>query len=114
MGSYCRFYFSRIGPADANRKALLPNEFACTKMCAFSLYIEEKLSQLEKRDRRIAEKRISDILFKTEMSADLSADGELKYRQRNTYSGLNFGIPQQGKQGSYNIQGQSYMDILSK
>ena len=83
-------------------------------MCAFSLYIEEKLSQLEKRDRRIAEKRISDILFKTEMSADLSADGELKYRQRNTYSGLNFGIPQQGKQGSYNIQGQPYLDILSK
>ena len=114
MGSYRRYYFSRIGPADANTKALLPNEFASTKMCAFSLYIEEKLSQLEKRDRRIAEKRISDILFKTEMSADLSADGELKHRQRNTYSGLNFGIPQQGKQGSYNIQGQSYMDILRK
>ena len=49
-------------------------------MCAFSLYIEEKLSQLEKRDRRIAEKRISDILFKTEMPGDLSADGELKHR----------------------------------
>ena len=80
MGSYWRFCFSRIGPADANTKALLPNEFACTKMCAFSLYIEEKLSQLEKRDRRIAEKRISDILFKTEMPADLSAVGELKHR----------------------------------
>ena len=40
------------------------------------------------------------------MSADMSADGELNRQQRNPYSGFNFGIPKQGQQGSYNIQGQ--------
>ena len=83
-------------------------------MSAFSRYVEKKLSQLDKRDRRIAEKRISDILFEIEMSADMSADEELNCQQRNPYSGFNFGILQQRQQGPYNIQGQSYMDILSK
>ena len=36
-----------------------------------SLYVEEKLSQVNKRDKRIAEKRISGI-FETEMAADIS------------------------------------------
>ena len=49
--------------ANATTKVPIPNEFATTKMCAFSRYVEEKLSQLDKRDRIIAEKRISDILF---------------------------------------------------
>ena len=39
------------------------------------------------------------------MSADISADGELNCQQRNSYGGYNFGVPQQGKQGSCNIQG---------
>ena len=77
MGSYRRSYFSRIGSENANTKAPLPNESSTTKMPAFSLQVAEKLSQLEKRDRRIAEKCISDTLFKVEMSADLSADGKL-------------------------------------
>ena len=34
----------------------------------FSLYVEEKLSGLEKRKRIIAEKRIGDILFEAEIS----------------------------------------------
>ena len=34
-----------------------------TKVSAFSMYIEEKLSLLSKRNRRIAGKRISDIVF---------------------------------------------------
>ena len=92
------------------RKTPLPNESATTKMFAFFLYVEEKLPQLDKRDRRTAEKRISDRLFEIEMSAD----GEVKRRQRNPCSGFSFGIPQQGQQGSYNIQGQSYMDMLRK
>ena len=92
--------------ANANTKAPLPNEAASTKISAFSLYVNEKLSQLHKRARRTAEKRISDILFEIEMSADMSADGELNRQQRNPYSGFNFGIPKQGQQGSYNIQGQ--------
>ena len=80
MGSYRRSYFSRIGSENANTKAPLPNESSTTKMSfktAFSLHVAGKLSQSEKRDRRIAEKCISDTLFKVEMSADLSADGKL-------------------------------------
>ena len=100
--------------ANANTKAPLLNESATTKMSAFSLYVEEKLPQLKKRDRRTAEKCIPDILFEIEESADMSADGELNHQQRNPYSGFNFGIKQQGQQGPYNIQGQSYMDMLSK
>ena len=53
-------------------------------------------------------------LFEIEMSANMSADGELNRQQRNPYSGFNSDIPQQGQQGSYNIQEQSYMDMLSK
>ena len=37
---------------------------------AFALYVDEKLSQLGKRDRRIAEKRISDVLFEVEMQSE--------------------------------------------
>ena len=48
------------------------------------------------------------------MCADMPADGELNHQQRNLYSGFNSGIPQQGQQGSYDIQGQSYMEMLSK
>ena len=51
---------------NASTKAPLLNESETTKMYAFSLYVEEKLPQLEKRDRRIAEKRMSDILFEIE------------------------------------------------
>ena len=54
--------------ANANTKASLPKESATRKMSVFSLYVEEKLSQLDKRDRRIAEKHISDILLEAEMS----------------------------------------------
>ena len=36
-------------------------------MSAFYLYVEEKFSQLDKGDRRIAEKRVSDILFEIKM-----------------------------------------------
>ena len=100
--------------ANVNTKTPLPNESATTNMSAFSLYAKTVLSQFDKRDRRIAEKRISDILFEIEMLADMPANGELNRQQRNPYSGFNFGIHQQGQQGSYDIQGQSYMDMLCK
>ena len=45
------------------------------------MYVDEKLSNLDKRSRRIAEKRISDVLFEAEMSLDLTEAGE----QRNTF-----------------------------
>ena len=34
------------------------------------------------------------------MSADMSTDGELNRQQRNPYGGFNFGMSQQGQQGS--------------
>ena len=93
---------------------LQPNESTTTKLSDFSLIVEKKLSQSDKHDRRIAEKCISDILIEIKMSADVSTDGQLNCQKQNPYSGFSIGIPQQGQQGSYNIQGQSYMDMLSK
>ena len=58
---------TKVITANVNTKAPLPNESATTKMSAFYLYVEEKFSQLDKRDRRIAEKRVSDILFEIKM-----------------------------------------------
>ena len=40
------------------------------KVSHFTLYIDEKLSQLDQRTRRLTEKRISDIIFEAEMSMD--------------------------------------------
>ena len=45
-------------------------ESADSRHSAFSLYVDENLSQLSKRDRRIAEKRISDVLFEIEMQSE--------------------------------------------
>ena len=47
------------------------------QVSSFFLYIEEKLSQLDKRHRRVAEKRIFKFLFEIKMSADLPPDGEV-------------------------------------
>ena len=46
-----------------------PVESADSKHSAFALYVDEKLSQLGKRDRRIAEKCISDVLLEIEMQS---------------------------------------------
>ena len=54
-------------------KVHLPNESATPRISAFSLNVKENVTV----KRRIAEKPISDILFEIEMSADMSADGEL-------------------------------------
>ena len=47
-----------------------PVESADSKHAAFALYIDDKLSQLGKRNRRIAEKRISTVLFEVEMQSE--------------------------------------------
>ena len=47
-----------------------PVESTDSKHSAFTFYVDEKLSQLDKRDRRIAEKRISDVLFDFEMQSE--------------------------------------------
>ena len=70
-------------------------------MSAFSFYVEEKLSQLDNHHRRVAEKRISNVLFEIETSADLPADGQLNRKKLNPF---NFSImPQQIQQSSINI-----------
>ena len=76
--------------ANAKPKA---NEFSNPKISAFALYVDEKLSELNKRTRRIAEKRISDVLFDMEMSTDVLTDGECsrpQRTQRNPHVGYNF------------------------
>ena len=62
-------------------KAAVSSEPPAQKISNFAMYVDEKLSNLDKRSRRIAEKRISDVLFEAEMSLDLTEAGE----QRNTF-----------------------------
>ena len=60
---------------SANAKKTTPEEESTkAKVSTFAVYVDEKLSQLNKRDRRVAEKRISDVLFNIEMSADASQE----------------------------------------
>ena len=73
--------------ASAKQKA---NESSNPKISAFALYVDKKLSELNKRTRRIAEKRISNVLFDMEMSTDVSTDGEFSRPQRNPYVDYNY------------------------
>ena len=50
-----------------------PVKSADSKHSAFALYVDEKLSQLDKRDRRIVEKRVSDVLLDVEMQSECVA-----------------------------------------
>ena len=86
-----------------NAKAPQQDDSAVTKVSAFSPYLEEKLSQLDRCHRRVAEKCISDVLFEREMSADLPADGKVNHQQLNPYHFVT--MPQQIQQSSFNIQG---------
>ena len=66
-------------------KAVAPAEQPpAQKVSNFGMYIDEKLSNLDKRSRRIAEKRIADVLFEAEMSFDLPETGG--QRSALTYS----------------------------
>ena len=66
------------------------NESSNPKISAFALYADEKLSELNKRTRRISEKRISDVLFDMEMSTDVLTVGEFSRPHRNPYVGYNY------------------------
>ena len=112
------------------------NESSNPKISAFARYVDEKLPELNKRTRRIAEKRISDVLFDMDMSPDVSTDGEFSRPQRNPYVGYNYhGVPrmpqavpimpqsvagiseQEQTQGTFDMQPQSrqcYVDKLRK
>ena len=111
-----------------------PNESPNSKLSAFAVYANEKLSELKKRDRRIAENRISDVLFDIEMATDTSTNGGPNHPQRNQFVGYNFQaiprmqqampimsqsaprISQQGQTpGTFDMQsGQSYVDMIDK
>lgn len=89
------------------------------KISAFATYVDEKLSQLNKRGRRIAEKRISDILFDIEMEAEAPQEFRVGYFSSLTQQHQQY--PQSrngGNQGNYvNLQsntGQSYMDMMNQ
>ena len=46
-----------------------PQPVLVKEECSFSKYVSEKLATFDRRSRMIAEKRISDILFETEMNS---------------------------------------------
>ena len=48
-------------------KAAVSSEPPAQKISNFAMYVDKKLSDLDKRSRQIAEKRISDVLFEAEM-----------------------------------------------
>ena len=84
-----------------------PVESADSKHLAFALYVDEKLSQLGKRDRRVAEKRISDVLFEVEMQSEREepVNRQMMYGSygNNSYRNVN----------TTPLQGQSYMEMLN-
>ena len=67
-----------------------PNESPDPKLSAFAAYVDEKLSELKKRDRRITKKRVSDVLFEIEIATDTLTDGGSIYPQRNQFVDYNF------------------------
>lgn len=88
------------------------------QISVFATYVDEKLSQLNKRDRRIAEKRISDILFDIEMGAEAQQEFRIGYFPSSTQQpGMSRHV---GNHGSYvslqsnTEQGQSYMDMMTQ
>ena len=84
-----------------------PVESADSKHSSFALYVDEKLSQLGKRDRRIAEKHISDVLFEVEMQSEREepVDRQMMYGSygNNSYCNVN----------TTPLQRQSYMEMLN-
>ena len=87
-----------------------------TKVFDFSMYIEEKLSLLSKRSRKIAEKRISDILFDIEMSEDrietsVNTNNQAAYGNFSSSTYMNLTPPIGGQ--SY-VASNGFMDMLNK
>ena len=66
-----------------------PQPVLVKEQCSFSKYVSEKLATFDRRSRMIAEKRISDILFETEMNS------------HNTMSQVQVNVPQGHSPGAY-------------
>ena len=102
----------------SNATKAVPEKVPKPQISVFSTYVDEKLSQLSKCDRRIAEKRISYILFEIEMGAEAQQDLGIGYFPSSTQQP---GMPRRvGNHDSYvslqsnKEQGQSYMDMLTQ
>ena len=84
-----------------------PVESADSKHSSFALYVDEKLSQLGKCDRRIAKKRISDVLVDVEMKSEKEepVNCQMIYGSygNNSYRNVN----------TTPLQGQPYMEMLN-
>ena len=119
----------------ANAKKNTPEEKSSkANMSAFAVYVDEKMSQLDRRGRRIAEKRISDVLFDIEMSADVSQESSrplpfgysissMQQQQPMPVTPQAIGIHRQAptvisQHGNYaelqSQPGQSYMDMMKQ
>jgi len=105
---------------EAITKPAKPTELPpVNKHSAFSIYIDERLSKLGTRERRCAEKRISDVLFGIEMQAENEQSTNChaygSYGNQSYYNST----PMQGNSGnnSFNttppVQGQCYTDMLN-
>ena len=72
-----------------------------------AFYVDEKLSQSGKRYRRIAEKRISDVVFEVEMTSkrEEPVNGQMMHGSygNNSYRNVN----------KTPLQGESYMEMLN-
>ena len=79
-----------------------------SKHSTFALYIDERLSKLGMRERRIAEKRISDVLFEVEMQSEREEPVNRQMMHgnygNNSYRNISTTPP---------VQGQSYMEMLN-
>ena len=84
-----------------------PVECADSKLSAFAFYVDEKPSQLGKRDGRVAEKRISDVLFEVEMQSER----EEPVNRQMMYG--SYGNKSYRHVKTTPLQGQSYMGMLN-
>ena len=84
-----------------------PFESADSNRLAFALYTNENFSQLVKRDRRIAENHISNVLFEVETQSEREepVNRQMVYGSHgnNSYRNVNTTL----------LQRQSYMEMLN-
>ena len=84
-----------------------PVESADSQHSAFAFYVDKKLSQLGKCDQRIAERRISDVLFEIVMQSEREKPVNLQMMYRD------YGNTSYCNVNTTPLQGQSYMEMLT-
>ena len=84
-----------------------PVESADSQHSAFAFYVDKKLSQLGKCDQRIAERRISDVLFEIVMQSEREKPVNLQMMYGD------YGNTSYCNVNTTPLQGQSYMEMLT-